>query len=58
MKVNGVPMFTPAEFSPFALPLLTQLFSLIKLGKTPEKLAENDYLMKCTDGLRQVFSRR
>lgn len=51
MKLNNVALFSPAEIAPLALDLLTRLFNLISRGKTPEKLAENDYLMKCISNL-------
>lgn len=40
-------MFASGDIVPFTAAMLTQLFALIAQGKTPEKLAENDYLMKC-----------
>ncbi|KAF9082059.1 importin-alpha export receptor [Mortierella sp. AD031] len=50
MRVSGAtgPMlFTSDEIAPLAETLTSNLFRLIELGQTPEKLAENDYLMKC-----------
>jgi len=39
--------FTQADVRPFAENILMALFSNIEKGGTPEKIAENDYLMKC-----------
>ncbi|KAI9303195.1 Cse1-domain-containing protein [Cunninghamella echinulata] len=39
-------LITPEDIKPYTETLLTQLFRLIELGQTPEKLSENDYLMK------------
>lgn len=38
--------FTSEDIKPYAETLLSQLFRLIEQGQTPEKLSENDYLMK------------
>lgn len=48
--------FNAADIAPFLQPLLTKLFALIDKGQTPEKLAENDVLMKCV--LRVVITSR
>ncbi|KAF8457248.1 armadillo-type protein [Terfezia claveryi] len=48
MSIEGQPMFKPDEIIGFAKEMLTQLFRLIYAqGQTPEKIAENEYLMKC-----------
>ncbi|ORX62315.1 importin-alpha re-exporter [Hesseltinella vesiculosa] len=39
-------VFLPQDIKPYAEAMLTQLFALIEAGQTPEKLSENDYLMK------------
>lgn len=39
-------MFTPQDVQPFAEPALMALFSKIEAGSTPEKIAENEFLMK------------
>jgi exportin-2 (importin alpha re-exporter) len=39
--------FTQADVRPFAENILMALFANIEKGGTPEKIAENDYLMKC-----------
>ncbi|KAI8149148.1 Cse1-domain-containing protein [Fennellomyces sp. T-0311] len=38
--------FSAADIAPYAETLLSQLFRLIEAGQTPEKLSENDYLMR------------
>ncbi|KAI9015417.1 CAS/CSE protein [Hyaloraphidium curvatum] len=53
---TGKLMFGAADISGLAGPLLTKLFGLIDRGQTPEKLAENDVLMKCV--LRVVITSR
>lgn len=40
-------VFDKAEVSQIAAQLLPKLFELIAAGGTPEKIAENEYLMKC-----------
>ncbi|KAF9962476.1 importin-alpha export receptor [Mortierella alpina] len=50
MRVSGSTgpiLFTSDDIAPHAESLISNLFRLIELGRTPEKLAENDYLMKC-----------
>jgi len=43
------PVFDKNDIEPFVTPLLTKLFNLILMNSTtsPEKLAENEFLMKC-----------
>lgn len=41
------PLFTPDDVQPFAEAILMALFRNIQSGSTPEKVAENDYLMRC-----------
>ena len=43
--------FTQADVQPFAENVLLALFANIEKGGTPEKIAENDYLMKCELGV-------
>ncbi|KAG0324831.1 importin-alpha export receptor [Dissophora globulifera] len=45
--MTGPVLFSPDDVVPHTESLISNLFRLIELGKTPEKLAENDYLMKC-----------
>jgi exportin-2 (importin alpha re-exporter) len=40
-------LFTPNDVEPFAESILMALFRNIESGTTPEKIAENDYLMRC-----------
>ncbi|KAI8924967.1 Cse1-domain-containing protein [Entophlyctis helioformis] len=47
MKAGNALLFTPADTAIMSGPILARLFDLIEAGRTPEKLAENDYLMKC-----------
>ncbi|KAG2207684.1 hypothetical protein INT47_011804 [Mucor saturninus] len=49
-------MFTAADILPYSEALLSQLFRLIELGQTPEKLSENDYLMRCV--MRVIITSR
>jgi exportin-2 (importin alpha re-exporter) len=44
---NTTALFTPADVEPFAESILMALFRNIQSGSTPEKIAENDYLMRC-----------
>ncbi len=44
---NGSFIFDKDDISPFSQELLNNLFGLILRGSTPEKLAENEFLMKC-----------
>ncbi|CEP14952.1 hypothetical protein [Parasitella parasitica] len=46
IRHNKTMLFTSADIKPYAETLLSQLFRLIELGQTPEKLSENDYLMR------------
>lgn len=47
--------FTQADVQPFAENVLLALFANIEKGGTPEKIAENDYLMKCEQGVPAKF---
>ena len=40
-------LFTQADIHEFASPMIDALFKKVEYGGTPEKIAENDYLMKC-----------
>jgi exportin-2 (importin alpha re-exporter) len=44
---NTTALFTPDDVEPFAESILMALFRNIQGGATPEKIAENDYLMRC-----------
>ncbi|EJD41525.1 importin alpha re-exporter [Auricularia subglabra TFB-10046 SS5] len=43
---NTEPMFQPADVQAFAGGILEALFARIEAGTSPQKVAENDYLMK------------
>ncbi|EGF77368.1 hypothetical protein BATDEDRAFT_36049 [Batrachochytrium dendrobatidis JAM81] len=47
LKSGNSLMFTPTDTVLFASSVIRHLFDRIESGRTPEKLAENDYLMKC-----------
>ncbi|KAF7731911.1 importin-alpha export receptor [Apophysomyces ossiformis] len=49
-------LFTSADIKPYAETLLSELFRLIELGQSPEKLSENDYLMKAV--MRVIITSR
>lgn len=40
-------LFSSTDVQPFAESILMALFRNIERGQTPEKIAENDYLIKC-----------
>jgi len=46
IKKGNTMLFTQSDIQPYAETLLELLFKQIEKGQTPEKLAENDYLMK------------
>ncbi|CAM0141374.1 importin-alpha export receptor [Umbelopsis sp. WA50703] len=46
IKKGNAMLFTQADIQPYAETLLELLFKQIEKGQTPEKLAENDYLMR------------
>ncbi|RUP48679.1 Cse1-domain-containing protein [Jimgerdemannia flammicorona] len=46
LRQGKIMLFGQPDIRPFSETLLTNLFNLIERGTTPEKLAENDYLMK------------
>jgi len=47
MSVEGRALFQPEEVASFAKDILAHLFRLILKEGTPEKIAENEFLMKC-----------
>ncbi|KAK7204939.1 Cse1-domain-containing protein [Myxozyma melibiosi] len=53
---NNVLLFDKDDVAPVAEQLLTNLFRLIEKGQTPEKLAENEFLMMCL--MRVVLTAR
>lgn len=56
IRVNGQAQFSQADVRPFAQDILTALFGRIEAGQTPEKMAENDYLMRCV--MRVILTAR
>lgn len=44
---NGKPLIDPAQITPLSKDLLEHLFSLIEHGVAPEKIQENEFLMRC-----------
>ncbi|KDQ12400.1 hypothetical protein BOTBODRAFT_34372 [Botryobasidium botryosum FD-172 SS1] len=50
------PLFSHTDIQGFAPNILSALFGKIEAGGTPEKVAENDYLMKCV--MRVVLTAR
>ncbi|PWW80395.1 Cse1-domain-containing protein [Tuber magnatum] len=47
MTSDGEPLFHPEDLGPYAKDLFENLFRLIEQGVTPEKIQENEYLMRC-----------
>ncbi|KDN43192.1 putative CSE1-nuclear envelope protein that mediates the nuclear export of importin alpha [Tilletiaria anomala UBC 951] len=59
LKTSGStsqPLFSPADVQPFSETILMACFRTIMAGGTPEKIAENDYLMKCV--MRLIMTSR
>jgi exportin-2 (importin alpha re-exporter) len=46
-------VFTKTDLAPLLQNLLGALFGLIERDTSPEKLAENDFLMRCTSSRRR-----
>ena len=44
---DGQRLFTEADVAPHAQPILEALFAAVERHDTPEKVAENDHMMKC-----------
>ncbi|PWN49609.1 Cse1-domain-containing protein [Violaceomyces palustris] len=53
---DGRLLFSSSDVQPFSESILMALFRNIERGSTPEKLAENDYLMKCV--MRMITTSR
>lgn len=47
MTADGQPVFHPEDLKPYSNDLLQHLFRLIEAGVTPEKIQENEFLMRC-----------
>ena len=48
LKRDNVPIFTKTDLSPLLQDLLGSIFQRIIVDPRPEKLAENDFLIKCS----------
>lgn len=53
LKREDVPVFTKADLAPLLNDLLASLFGHIERDPQPEKLAENDFLMRCSSSTRK-----
>ena len=47
MSSEGVPVFNAQDIESYSKDILQHLFRLIEQGGTPEKIAENEFLMRC-----------
>ena len=47
LKREGGPVFTKTDVAPLLQNLLSSLFKSVERDTRPEKLAENDFLMRC-----------
>ncbi|BFZ62404.1 importin-alpha export receptor [Saitoella coloradoensis] len=56
LKRQNAMLFNKADIQPFAKDLLEQLFRLIEQADTPQKLAENDFLMRAV--MRVIITSR
>ncbi|KAI7862255.1 Cse1-domain-containing protein [Spinellus fusiger] len=56
IRQGKVMLITAQDIQPYTETLLSELFRLIELGQTPEKLSENDYLMKAV--MRVIITSR
>ncbi|CAD6568832.1 MAG: importin-alpha export receptor [Tremellales sp. Tagirdzhanova-0007] len=56
IKINRQAQFNQSDIRPFAENILIALFTNIEKGGTPEKISENDYLMKCV--MRLIITAR
>ncbi|KAK0534025.1 importin-alpha export receptor [Tilletia horrida] len=55
-KAANTMLFTADDVKPFAEAILLAAFRTIRSGSSPEKVAENDYMMKCA--MRLIFTLR
>ncbi|CAD6943678.1 unnamed protein product, partial [Tilletia caries] len=55
-KAANTMLFTADDVKPFAEAILLAAFRTIRSGSSPEKVAENDYMMKCA--MRLIFTAR
>ncbi|KAG8688800.1 importin-alpha export receptor [Ceratobasidium sp. 423] len=56
IKTGGKLVFAQADIHDFANDILSALFTKIESGGSPQKIAENDYLMKCV--MRVIITAR
>ncbi|CAE7209613.1 unnamed protein product [Rhizoctonia solani] len=56
IKTGGMLVFAQADIHDFATDILSALLTKIESGGTPQKIAENDYLMKCV--MRVIITAR
>ncbi|EJU01600.1 importin alpha re-exporter [Dacryopinax primogenitus] len=56
IKKSGQFMFGPTDMHDLTLPILQTILQKIISGQTPDKVAENDYLMKCV--MRVILTAR
>lgn len=47
LRVQGANLFAQEDVATFSEELLRNLFTLVLRGQSPEKIAENDFLIKC-----------
>lgn len=47
IKIDRKPLFNENDIRPYAENILLAIFTSIERGDSPQKIAENDYLMKC-----------
>jgi hypothetical protein len=47
MLVKLIRRFAQSDIKPYAEPIIVALLKKIESGATPEKIAQNDHLMKC-----------
>ena len=56
--ISLVSRFSQSDIHETANAMVLRLFSKIPIANTPEKIAENDYLMKCKLSLPIVLDRK
>ncbi|KAJ1645431.1 importin-alpha export receptor [Coemansia asiatica] len=56
LKRDGILVFAPAEVEPLAQPMLGHIFGVFDRADSPQRLAENEYLMKAV--MRIVLAAR
>ena len=54
LKREDGPVFTKTDVAPLLQNLLRSLFKSIERDTRPEKLAENDFLMRCLSSLNII----